>query len=70
MTSERNSEPKAPRAPKDKTRRPAQPAIGDPIQRAIGDKLKAEFEAVAQQPVPDRFLELLRRLEEQERQKK
>ena len=44
--------------------------VDDPIQRAIGDKLRAVFEEVVQQPVPDRFAELLRKLAEQEQQKK
>ena len=41
-------------------------AIGDPIQRAIGDELKAIFDELLQQPVPERFTLLLRQLEERE----
>jgi Anti-sigma factor NepR len=44
--------------------------IDDPIQRAIGEKLRAVFDQVVQQPVPERFVELLRKLAEQEQQKK
>jgi hypothetical protein len=44
--------------------------VDDPIQRAIGDKLRAVFDEVVQQPVPERFAELLRKLAEQEQQKK
>jgi hypothetical protein len=44
--------------------------VDDPVQRAIGEKLRAVFEEVVQQPVPERFAELLRRLAEQEQQKK
>ena len=45
-------------------------SVDDPIQRAIGDKLKAVFDEVANQPVPERFTALLKQLEEQERRKK
>jgi len=44
--------------------------IDDPIQRAIGEKLRAVFEEVVQQPVPERFADLLRKLAEQEQHKK
>lgn len=41
-------------------------AVSDPIQRAIGDELKAIFDELLQQPVPERFTLLLRQLEERE----
>lgn len=44
--------------------------IEDPVQRAIGEHLRAVFDEVVQQPVPERFVELLRRLAEQETPKK
>jgi hypothetical protein len=44
--------------------------VDDPVQRAIGEKLRAVFDEVVQQPVPERFAELLRKLAEQEQQKK
>jgi hypothetical protein len=34
------------------------------IQAHIGRELKALFDVIAHEPVPDRFVELLRRLEE------
>jgi len=70
MTIDRKSELKPPRPTKTAQRRAPPNPIDDPVQRAIGEQLKAVFEAVADQPVPNRFTELLRRLEEQERQKK
>jgi hypothetical protein len=39
----------------------------DPVQRAIGEGLRAVFDEVVRQPVPERFAELLRKLAEQER---
>ena len=44
--------------------------LEDPVQRAIGEKLRAVFDEVVQQPVPERFAELLRKLAEQEQKKK
>lgn len=52
------------------TPRKRESVVDDPIQRAIGDKLRAVFDEVVQQPVPERFAELLRKLAEQEQQKK
>jgi len=45
-------------------------AVDDPIQQTIGKHLKAVFDEVVRQPVPERVTLLLQRLEEQERQKK
>ena len=53
----------APRAP-----RPGQ--SGNLIQTMIGDKLKAAFDQVANEPIPDKFIELLRQLEAKENRKK
>lgn len=39
------------------------PALDANIQRHIGRHLRAMFEEVASQPVPDRFLDLLDQLE-------
>lgn len=44
--------------------------LEDPVQRAIGEKLRAVFDEVVQQPVPERFSELLRKLAEQEQKNK
>ena len=38
------------------------PALSEGIQEQIGAKLKALFDQVAEQPVPDRFVELLQAL--------
>jgi hypothetical protein len=45
------------------------PNIDAPIQRHIGQKLKDSYEDLVNQPVPDRFRQLLEELERQERQK-
>jgi hypothetical protein len=34
------------------------------VDRAIGARLRALYDEVAQEPVPDRFVELLRQLDE------
>ncbi len=34
------------------------------IQAILGDRLRNHYDAVAREPVPDRFLELLRRLDD------
>lgn len=39
---------------------------GGDIEQAIGTRLKAIFDDVVNEPVPDRFLELLARLEKPE----
>ena len=45
---------------------PSQPEIYD----LIGQRLRSFYDEVAQQPVPDRFVELLNRLEAKSAQKK
>lgn len=42
-------------------KRPLRPT--DPTQAAIGKRLKGYYDEVATEPVPDRFLELLKELE-------
>ncbi len=66
MTTNRKTETGAARP----SRKRAPRAVDDPIQQAIGDHLKAVFDEVVQQPVPERFALLLQQLEEQERRKK
>jgi Anti-sigma factor NepR len=39
------------------------------IQRRIGDQLRAMYDDLMQQPVPDRFADLLSRLEQTEEEK-
>jgi hypothetical protein len=40
------------------------PKLDRSIQRRIGDQLRAMYDDLVQQPVPDRFAELLTRLEQ------
>jgi hypothetical protein len=42
------------------------PALSENIQEQIGAKLKALFDQVVEQPVPDRFVTLLQALEDKE----
>ena len=46
----------------DKTHR-KRPPINESMQHVIGSQLKAAYDEVVKQPVPDRFLELLSVLE-------
>lgn len=41
----------------------APPGLGLELQQHIGRQLKAVYEEVAQQPIPDRFVRLLEELE-------
>ena len=36
---------------------------GDAVEKAIGSRLRAFYDEVAREPVPDRFVELLKRLD-------
>jgi len=36
------------------------------VEKAIGNRLRAFYDEVAKEPVPDRFVDLLRRLDEQD----
>ena len=40
-----------------------EPGLDRAIQERIGDRLRAMYDDLVQQPVPDRFVELLGRLE-------
>ena len=40
-----------------------EPSLDRAIQERIGDSLRAMYDDLVQQPVPDRFVELLSRLE-------
>jgi hypothetical protein len=42
---------------------PAEPSIGRDIQSKIGQQLRAMYDDVVSQGVPDRFVDLLNRLE-------
>jgi hypothetical protein len=41
----------------------AEPTIDRPSQNRIGDHLRAMYDGLMQQPVPDRFVDLINRLE-------
>jgi hypothetical protein len=38
-------------------------AVGSSVERAIGSRLRAYYDEVAREPVPDRFVELLKQLD-------
>jgi len=46
----------------------AQPKVNSAgtVEKAIGSRLRAYYDEVAKEPVPDRFLDLLKRLDRQE----
>ncbi len=48
--------------------KPARKTSDPTVQAAIGRKLRALYDEVANEPVPDRFSELLKKLAEQENQ--
>ena len=52
-----------------KERRPLDDDSAALVSTAIGQKLKRLYDDVAQEPVPDRFAELLKQLEAQEKKK-
>jgi Anti-sigma factor NepR len=37
--------------------------VGDEVRAHIGERLKAHYDAVLKEPIPDRFMQLLARLE-------
>ena len=47
----------------------AKPAIDKNIRNHLGRKLKASYDELVRQPVPDRFRQLLEELERQEKKK-
>lgn len=49
--------------------RERKPKLDDLAATQIGRKLKAEFDSVVSEPVPDRFLSLLEKLEAAEKKK-
>ena len=52
-------------APKTATSAKPDPTLGQDIQAKIGRQLRAIYDDVVNQGVPDRFVELLNRLDEQ-----
>jgi len=57
------------RSPEDRGRqnRPAGPALSPDLQAHIGNRLRALYDGVLSEPVPDRFLDLLDKLEQAEK---
>ncbi len=47
---------------------PPPPAVGQDIQDHLGRKLKATYEDLVSQPVPDKFIQLLDELARREKQ--
>jgi Anti-sigma factor NepR len=43
------------------------PVVGEDIQKHLGRKLKASYDELVRQPVPDKFRQLLEELERQEK---
>ena len=58
-TQSRRAEPAASRKG---NRKPAKMADSS-VQRAIGNRLRAYYDGVAKEPIPDRFIELLKQLD-------
>ena len=52
----------------DKERPVPVPPVGQDVQDHLGRKLKASYEDLVRQPVPDKFKQLLDELERRERQ--
>ena len=40
-------------------------AVDGSVERAIGSRLRAYYDEVAREPVPDRFVELLQKLDDE-----
>ncbi|AWN50432.1 NepR family anti-sigma factor [Methylobacterium sp. 17Sr1-1] len=60
------SEGKGPRAPLDEdgpAAGPEQPALDRNVQGRIGSHLRAMYDELMQQPIPDRFVDLIAELE-------
>ncbi|MXN63640.1 RNA polymerase [Stappia sp. GBMRC 2046] len=54
------------KSPKSGAKARSRPLLKDPNQE-IGRKLKAYYQAIEAEPIPDKFLDLLEKLEEAER---
>ncbi|HEY4645825.1 MAG TPA: NepR family anti-sigma factor [Steroidobacteraceae bacterium] len=57
--------PKSPEGPP--PRRPKGPALDPQIQRVIGQQLRRMHDEVVKEGIPDRFAELLKRLDKRDR---
>ena len=58
----KHQQPKKGRDREAPTRRQRRVAVDQPVSGAIGAQLRALYDKIAQQPLPDRFERLLRRL--------
>jgi Anti-sigma factor NepR len=47
--------------------RRGRPPVNETLQHVIGSQLKAAYDEVVRQPIPDRFIELLGALEDKKR---
>ncbi len=50
--------------------KPQSAKLGRDIQARIGEQLRAMYNGLVQQPVPDRFVELLKKMDKREQEKK
>jgi hypothetical protein len=64
----KNDDERQPRTDMIGSQKPARKTSDPTVQAAIGRKLRALYDEVANEPVPDRFSELLKQLAEQENQ--
>ncbi len=48
-------------------KKPAAARLGPQVSQALGDALRAHYQSLAEEPLPDRFLVLLAELEAKER---
>lgn len=55
--------PRAPREEDDPAAGPEQPTLDRIVQGRIGSHLRAMYDELMQQPIPDRFVDLIARLE-------
>ncbi|GJD60904.1 NepR family anti-sigma factor [Methylobacterium frigidaeris] len=55
--------PRAPREEDDPAAGPEQPALDRNVQGRIGSHLRAMYDELMQQPIPDRFVDLIAELE-------
>lgn len=50
--------------------KPASAKLGRDIQARIGEQLRAMYNGLVQQPVPERFVDLLKKLEDRDSESK
>ena len=64
MVNAMSNDPRSYQRPE--ARRPDVPSLTDEARRHIGDKLRALYEELEAEPIPDKFVDLLRALAEKE----